>query len=102
MNLRTDPDRVIRALVEVEGERWLERQKAGQFKGFSVFEAIEKLKAAGPAAPVVSDWSVYVIYGRDGWNRYRVQVDGEVCFIKLMAGQRKDIGKARKAGFRIW
>lgn len=103
MNLAKDPNGVIKAMTEVEGERWLKRQKAGQFSGFSVFEAIEELKKIEPsAAAAMPDFSAYVIQGEDGWNRYRVQMDGEVCFIKAMAWGTEAVEKARKAGFRIW
>lgn len=99
MNLKDDSEGTIRALVKVEGERWLERQKAGEFKGFSVFEAIELLK--GNDVPG-SDFSVGVIYGDGGWNRYRVQACGKVQFIKAMAWGREAVDKARDAGFEIW
>lgn len=98
MNLVKDRQKVLDALVEVEGKDWLRRQKAGQFKGYSVFEAIKALKTG-----FVKDSTrgFFVIYGDDGWNRYRVTAGGEVQFIELQAGRAGDIEKAKKAGFEI-
>jgi len=99
LNLRTDPDGVIRALTQVEGERWLERQKKGDFKGYSVFDAIAKLKEAkGPG----SDFGIAIIYGADGWHRYRVAADGTVTFSGMQSTGPEATERARKAGFGIF
>lgn len=91
VNLKRAPKTAIRALTKVEGLDWLRRQKAGEFKGYSVFDAIKAIKRGGTA----------IIYGAGGWNRYAVRPDGEVLFLKLQAGIQKDITAARKAGFKI-
>lgn len=98
MNLFHNREKALEALVKVEGEDWLKRQKAGQFKGFSVFEAIEKLDREFQPN---SDFPIYVIYGRHGWNRYRVTLGGEVEFIELQAGSNDDVRKADEAGFKL-
>jgi hypothetical protein len=99
-NLRTDPEAAIRALVEMEGARWLERQKAGQFKGCSVFDAIEELGKIKRTEP--ADFSIRtVIYGQDGWNRYGVFMNGEVYFVELQAWGKEPLEKAKKLGFLI-
>lgn len=98
LNLKTDQAKVIRALVKVEGKPWLERQKKGQFQGYSVFDAIETLKTSGPFR---TDYGTAIIYGRDGWNRYRVLASGEIEFLKVQAWGPEAIAKARAAGFRI-
>lgn len=103
MNLATDPEAVIRALTEVEGERWLERQKKGDFKGSSIFDAIEELKKSWkPEGPHREHSLSTVVYGADGWNRYGVLESGEVYFVERQAWGREAVEKARKAGFRIW
>ncbi len=91
MNLLTHQTETIKALVEIEGGRWLQRQRDGQFKGYSVFDSIEELKRGVGS----------IIYGNDGWNRYVVCADGEVEFIELQAGRKSDIGKAEKLGFKL-
>ena len=91
MNLLTDENGVLKAMVEMEGLKWLGRQRAGQFNGFSIFEAIEKLK----------DGEGMVVYGQDGWNRYAVRETGEVEFIGLQAVSRAATEKARRLGFTI-
>ena len=98
LNLKTDPDGVIRALTQVEGERWLERQKKGDFKGYSVFDAIAKLKDV--KSP--SDFGVAIIYGADGWTRYRVAADGSVRFSEMQSTGPEATERARKAGFEMF
>jgi len=99
MNLAENPEAVIQAMAEVEGARWLGRQKDGDFKSWSVFDAIQELKGRfhpGSEVPIQT-----IIYGEDGWNRYVVLESGEVCFIELQAWSKETLEKARKAGFRI-
>lgn len=102
MNLRKDPEGTIRALAAVEGERWLERQRTGDFKGCSVFDAIEELGRVPGDGPHAGEWSIdTVIYGMDGWNRYRVRMDGEVQFIEAQAWGRAAVARAKHVGFEI-
>lgn len=99
MNLLDDRDRTIQALVEIEGERWLERQKRGDFKGYSVFDAIRELEATTMRD---SNRSIgVVIYGNDGWNRYRVTTTGEVQFIEAQKWGQEPLVKAKELGFEI-
>ena len=98
MNLRKDPEGVIKALTTVEGDDWLKRQKDGQFKGYSVFDAIEELKMQDARA----DFGVAIIYGDGGWNRYRVTGAGEVQFLERQAWGPEATKKAEAAGFEIF
>jgi hypothetical protein len=91
VNLKTAPKTAIRALTRVEGSDWLRRQEAGEFKGYSVFDAIKELKKGRSS----------VIYGAGGWNRYVVGYDGSVEFLKLQAHSKKAVTAARKAGFKV-
>jgi hypothetical protein len=98
MNLFHNREKVLEALVKVEGEDWLKRQKAGQFQGFSVFEAIEKLEREFLPN---NDFPIHVIYGDHGWNRYRVTLGGEVEFIGLQARSKESRKTAEDVGFTI-
>jgi hypothetical protein len=97
VNLRDNPESVLKALIIVEGVDWLKRQKDGQFKGYSVYEAMEKLEGLSS-----SRMPLAVIYGKDGWNRYRVLASGEVEFIEAQALGKEAVKKAREAGFTIF
>lgn len=99
MNLLDDEEGTLKALVELEGERWLERQKRGDFKGQSVFDAIVHLRGLAVRDPEVS--IPVVIYGHDGWNRYRVTTTGEVQFIGLQAWGKEVRERAKELGFEI-
>lgn len=99
MNLLDDRDRTIQALTEIEGQRWLERQKRGDFKGYSVFDAIRELEEISIRDPQMSIRTI--IYGNDGWNRYRVTTTGEVQFIEAQKWGQAPLAKAKELGFEI-
>lgn len=103
INLRRGPKRALAALVRMEGADWLRRQRAGQFKGYSVFDAQKELgKRLNGFHRLAPTMSVAVIYGAGGWNRYGVRANGDVYFIRLQSRSKADTTKARRLGFEIW
>jgi hypothetical protein len=91
MNIFTNYDEVVRALIAVEGEPWFEQQKA--FHEHSIDGARDKAHKG-------SQHARSVIYGAGGWSRYFIDKKGNVVFSKSHGG-RESTARAEKNGFKI-
>ena len=90
-NLKSHPEEALAALVRVEGEQWKLMQKG--WSSNSVDGVIAWLNDGEEKQP----YSSYIIFGASGMNRYRVDVEGNVIFLKSHGKPEK----AAAEGFRV-
>lgn len=62
---------------------------------------LKKKAEAEKANPGHRDWSLGVLYGRGGWNRYRIDVDGGVTLLSHSVADKRYLDEARRLGFSV-
>ena len=114
MPVYIDQDDALAKMTQVEGEFWLNHMALDQtedcsFMAFKLYYE-QEIKPMAKNDPenlrrlIELGWSFHpghsaAIYGNGGWNRYRVQYDGEIIFMEAFATD-EGIAKAKAAGFR--
>ena len=102
-------------MVAVEGETWRRHVKNFGEWGFQAFlDAWNELKPEIEEERKQPGWEENLkdfgistegggsaIYGAGGYNGYMVTYDGEIIFLRMMAGTAAAIPKAEAQGFRI-
>ena len=108
-NLLTNYEETIRAMAEVEGEAWFNKDQNSKKTDYTTRGAIEHLKRLAAfdeelrsegKEPEESGNAVYSVYGNGGWNRWMIMRNGEVKFSRFHNPQRA--GEAEAKGFEIF
>jgi hypothetical protein len=105
-NLRTDREAALSAMAQIEGQEWLDKGIAtatkqsfmGEGPLLGAFNALAEVESEYEEAP---SEVIYVIYGRDGWNRWIVRADGRVE-LSQHHSRKEVVGVAKALGFRIF
>lgn len=105
MNLLTNYDETVKAMVAIEGERWLEQQI--DWGENSIAGAMEYAIGKERNGPSTTDAWLHamrdrflpgIIYGACGCNRYFVYYDGTVVYSRLQG--YATLKQARSLGFK--
>ncbi len=90
MNLLTNREAVINALIEMEGSDWYERHQPS-WKENSIDGAL--------AEATSREDNRGIIYGVGGWHRYSVDSNGNVRYIESKG--KVEAAKAKELGFKL-
>lgn len=113
LNLLSDYKKTVEAIMDIENndQEWLD-YSASTIDGYSIGGAIDFLEYEKETREELAELPKeeaesllrhrdFVIYGSDGYNRYRVDLLGNISFISSLKRDEKSLQKAREHGFNI-